>query len=152
MRYGRIFGAVGLATLLFMGCGDDPAAADAGADVVADVVADGVADAAPDAVFDAKSDTDVPLTPSGCIPSSCDDGSQCTVDECDTALLTCKHTFKPKGTPCGCGDVGTCFDGTCIDGKGACSSNAECEDGFACTRDRCDGCQCVVEPIPECKE
>jgi hypothetical protein len=156
MRYGRIIGAIVLATLLMAACDDDPAKSDAGADtgadVAADVVADTVADAAPDTAVDANSDTDGAIGPTGCFPPTCDDGSPCTVDECDTALQTCNHTPILDGTPCGCGNVGQCFAGTCIDGQGVCNSNAQCNDGFVCTFDRCDGCQCVTEPIPDCIE
>ncbi len=152
MRYGRIVGAIGLATLLLMGCGDDPASADA--DVTTDVAADGAADAAADsssdAAVDAKSDTDGAVEPTGCFPPSCDDKSPCTVDECDTVLQRCTHTPKPQGTPCGCANAGTCFESTCVGGDGVCSSNADCDDGFPCTFDRCDGCQCLTEPIPDC--
>ncbi|MEZ4266855.1 MAG: hypothetical protein R3F39_10790 [Myxococcota bacterium] len=152
MRCGRIIGAIGLATLLFMGCSDDSASADAGVDAVADVASDAVADAVPDAVADATGDTDVPVGPTGCVPPSCDDGNQCTVDECDTALLTCKHTPKTDGAACGCLDAGQCFASTCVGGNGVCDSNAQCDDGFGCTADRCDGCKCVTEVIPDCVE
>ena len=100
----------------------------------------------------------------------CDDGSQCTVDACDSAA-GCTH----EGLSCDDGDLCTtdgcepatgcehaaidcglldtsCSTGVCDDQSGVCVSEpipgASCDDGDACTSDGCaeDG-SCLHEPL-----
>jgi hypothetical protein len=156
MYYRRLIGATGLAFLLFTSLGCDDGAPGADADAVLDVpvLADTVTlpDADVAVTPDVAADGEVTTGPTGCPPPGCDDGNVCTADECDAATQTCKHTSLTDGTACGCGDSGQCFAGTCVNGQGVCNTNADCDDAFACTYDRCDGCQCVVEAIPDCVE
>jgi slime mold repeat-containing protein len=67
---------------------------------------------------------------------SCDDGNPCTTDRCDPDV-GCTHATVADGTPCSDGDVcngeETCRAGTCAAGAAP-----SCDDGDACTVDRCD--------------
>ena len=87
-----------------------------------------------------------------CIATSskdCNDGNLCTADSCSVsgsganAKLSCKHTPS----------TGACFDGdactvkTCIKGVCKVGGAVKCDDGIACTEDKCDaksGCFAVT--------
>jgi hypothetical protein len=98
-------------------------------------------------------------------PLECDDGDPCTRDFCDPAA-GCAHAEDQcpmscaalldgarcaDGTVCTRGDA--CAGGVCVPGP-----SVNCDDGDACTRDRCDavlGCiyteEAVVFPcVPDC--
>ncbi len=65
---------------------------------------------------------------------SCDDGNVCTKDSCDSAA-GCKHA--PATGPCP--DADPCTSGAaCKAGKCAAGSSKSCDDGQACTADKCD--------------
>ncbi|MCB9521543.1 MAG: hypothetical protein H6699_11805, partial [Myxococcales bacterium] len=75
----------------------------------------------------------------------CNDGNDCTVDRCDSAL-GCVEDHRPDGVACDDGDACTeadaCFGGMC---EGA---PLGCDDGNDCTADRCDAeLGCVSEPL-----
>ena len=79
----------------------------------------------------------------------CDDGSICTADSCDTdagCLYDPDHEQASCLTPAG--QVGACESGVCTP---ECTGNAECDDGIACTRDRCDTTTgtCIFEAVNE---
>ncbi|MBM4394508.1 MAG: hypothetical protein FJ087_02320 [Deltaproteobacteria bacterium] len=67
--------------------------------------------------------------------TSCDDGNDCTRDTCDPAA-GCGHEAL-TGTPCADGSActggDTCAAGACVPGPAVL-----CDDGNACTDDRCD--------------
>jgi slime mold repeat-containing protein len=67
-------------------------------------------------------------------PVSCDDGNPCTGDSCDPATGSCFRAMLSG--PCSDGDVCTdsdsCMAGNCV------GSPRNCDDGIACTGDRCD--------------
>ena len=81
----------------------------------------------------------------------CADGDACTLDACEQATATCIHT------PVGCLGFGGCAlaDGVCLADVGcvflpdpacsaACSSDAECDTGSACSAGTCDDGACTV--------
>ena len=66
---------------------------------------------------------------------SCDDGNPCTTGSCD-ATSDCGQTNVADTTSCTVGgSTGQCQSGSCVIG---CTSNAECDDGVACTDDSCN--------------
>ncbi len=88
-------------------------------------------------------------SPGGCTKGSplvCSDGKACTFDSCKKAL-GCAYPFAPKATvcdddsPCTTGDhcdgTGKC-EGTPQAGPGCCTKDADCDDGYGCTTDKCD--------------
>lgn len=89
----------------------------------------------------------------------CDDGDPCTQDGCDEVLNRCDHTpvLEPgsEGPP---GDQ-TCANGVDDDCDGwtdgddpncrACTRDADCDDGFACTDDACVGQVCINVPLAD---
>ena len=85
---------------------------------------------------------------------SCDDGSDCTVDQCHPNRAEgnqCTHQKKPVGTACVGEDEACCSFGAC-DASGACTLSQGC----AQTPDPCDAdvvcdtetCQCEPGPLP----
>jgi len=62
------------------------------------------------------------------LPKNCADTDPCTVDTCDAATGNC------VGTPVTCPTGQRCFEGSCVP---ICTTNAECDDGVACTHDAC---------------
>ncbi|MCA9610729.1 MAG: putative metal-binding motif-containing protein, partial [Myxococcales bacterium] len=101
-------------------------------------------------------------------PLTCDDGIDCTLDECVEAIGACQST--PDSTRCGAGlmclvgvgcDVVTCTSDadcddrrpcngaeTCVDGTCAPGPRPLCDDGIDCTVDECidDAGGCVFTP------
>lgn len=76
---------------------------------------------------------------SECSAASCDDGNPCTSDEC-TITGQCSHGIRAAelcndGKRCVYG--GECEDGVCV-GK-----VKNCDDGIACTTDKCGASDCV---------
>jgi hypothetical protein len=79
------------------------------------------------------------------VPRSCDDGDPCTVDSCDSET-GCSHVPLAEGSACAapdrCQAPGTCRAGVCEPGP-----SLSCDDGDACTEDRCDlNVGCVNTP------
>lgn len=87
-------------------------------------------------------------------PETCDDGSACTFDLCDSDA-GCVHI--PSESPCCVGATSICEDGDpctvdlCDPGTGGCTSEpsaAKCDDSDACTSDDvCSGGACVGAPV-----
>ncbi len=86
-----------------------------------------------------------------CVPGTaveCADAVECTVDACDPATGTCSHTA----------DTARCDDGAFCNGAETCNPASGCQtgpaptcnDGVACTADRCDESmrRCVYTPNP----
>jgi hypothetical protein len=86
-----------------------------------------------------------------CVPGAavrCDDGVECTVDRCDPGTGTCASVA----------DTGRCDDGRFCNGAETCDPTRgcragtppACDDGVACTTDRCDDAErrCVYTPNP----
>jgi len=83
----------------------------------------------------------------GSVPVDCDDGNDCTDDNCDP-VLGCWYEYL-SGTACDDGDECTvdeeCLDGICIPG-----GPLDCDDGDVCTYDHClPDSGCVYEPYPD---
>ena len=93
------------------------------------------------------------------VPSVCDDGNPCTIDECD-ATDGCSHE------PVVCSLFETCVSGNCVPScdnthdcdpgqacqKGGCvddcESDTDCRDGDPCTLDECDtNAECTNEAL-----
>jgi hypothetical protein len=95
---------------------------------------DGGADAV-SGLADAHADADPELGGPCVDDGQCDDGVPCTFDRCDTALARCRHVA----------DDGKCDDGVFCNGRERClravgcqpGPVVSCEDGTACTIDRC---------------
>ncbi|MSP90997.1 MAG: hypothetical protein EXR79_04210 [Myxococcales bacterium] len=106
----------------------------------------------------------------------CEDGSQCTIDQCDP-VVGCVAVALGQGSACVPGDpckqAGVCDKGTCVPtvavscddgtpcttdtcaaGKGTCvheAAGGTCNDGNACTEsDTCQGSVCVGKSIETC--
>ncbi len=83
----------------------------------------------------------------GClVDADCDDGVECTQDNCDLALGIC--SFAPDDALCDdldgcttdrCETAGCVFEPT----PGCCTESAQCDDGNPCTDDLCEAGQCV---------
>ena len=61
----------------------------------------------------------------------CDDGNECTSDDCDTTVEMCVHSPIPDGTQCDLdGSPGVCIGGTCNEPVAACTdlTAGSCED------------------------
>jgi len=79
------------------------------------------------------------LSDTNCISCSsdadCDDGNKCTADSCVGGI--CKNTNVANGTSCSdgvyCNGVEACQSGTCTSGQ-----KVLCDDGDACTSDKCN--------------
>lgn len=104
------------------------------------------------------------VNPSGCVPSDCEDGLACTQDQCvddrcehvavDTlceaeqrcdAVAGCVASTCERDEDCDNGDacdgVETCMGSKCIAGE-----PLDCDDGLACTVDRCVNGVCEQMP------
>jgi hypothetical protein len=87
-----------------------------------------------------------PDGPRGCQGASeCDDGDECTTDECDRWTGQCVHQSSCCASPADCDDGQACTEDVCEGGackhaplQGCCAGNADCDDGDACTEDTCD--------------
>jgi hypothetical protein len=86
------------------------------------------------------------------VDAQCDDGDPCSADACDALYGTCTATLIQ------CEATGPCTVGECVPGVGCkqtpiagcvtdCGTDADCEDGQACTTDACAGGTCVYTPI-----
>jgi len=78
-------------------------------------------------------------SPGGCVhdPLSCDDGSACTDDTCNSQS-GCQYT------PHACDDGNACTGDSCDPATGCLTAPVSCDDGDPCTDDSCDsqsGCQ-----------
>lgn len=79
-------------------------------------------------------------------PRDCNDGNLCTDDLCDPAR-GCVH----RPNQAWCDDQDPCTSGDRCD-LGVCRGvlTQTCEDGDPCTLDRCEGGNCLHQPLPEC--
>ena len=86
------------------------------------------------------------------LDTDCEDGNPCSGDRCLDG--ECHRFYMPDGTvcadngmPCSVGSV--CVFGTCWGG-----APVDCDDGDACTADRCEPLSgaCVSEPLCDCPE
>ncbi|NMC69789.1 MAG: hypothetical protein GYA57_06930 [Myxococcales bacterium] len=79
-------------------------------------------------------------------PIDCDDGVECTRDRCDPATGTCSHT--PLDSRCNDGDV--CNGAEICDPVWGCEPGTavDCDDGVACTDDRCDSGTGACSHVP----
>lgn len=109
-------------------------------------IAEGGALRAPDAGTDAGA---------GCQQDQeCDDGNECTVDEC--AAGSCRSSARGAGTACGSPEQSECSLPDTCDGAGSCVPNDAlaatlCGRGASdgCTADACDGAgACVAVDLP----
>jgi hypothetical protein len=79
----------------------------------------------------------------GCDDGTCptlDDLDACTIDECQNG--TAVHTYLGDGHPCFMGRLeGACTGGFCI---ASCATDADCDDGRACTKPLCANGACVL--------
>jgi formylglycine-generating enzyme required for sulfatase activity len=73
-------------------------------------------------------------------PVLCEDGSECTMDECDPETGECSHTSLPNNGPC---PNGVCFDGVCQ------CAHVECVDVCCIQGAVCHEEQCC---IPDCQD
>lgn len=94
------------------------------------------------------------------VPSLCDDGNPCTIDDCDAAT-GCSHEpmicslfescvagdcVPSCNTTRECEEGQACRQGGCVNG---CEGDTDCLDGDSCTIDECDTRQsCQHEPVP----
>ncbi len=78
---------------------------------------------------------------------NCDDGIQCTLDECDPTNGQCKYT--PFSGICNDGNQCNGIE-TCVVGSGCVAGTAlTCDDGIACTSDTCmASLGCSYQPDP----
>src|SRR5439155_1263172 len=82
-------------------------------------------------------------------PLVCNDNNPCTSDSCDP-VSGCKATPLPDGASCSdgrfCDGAETCHAGACAPGPAP-----SCDDGNACTADRCDLQldKCVSAAVPD---
>jgi hypothetical protein len=81
---------------------------------------------------------------------ACEDGIDCTLDQCDEITNSCTH--EPRNSLCSddefCTGVELCISGTgCVDGP-----PPNCTDGVACTADSCDEANdgCIHEASDAC--
>ena len=121
---------------------DDASAEMAQLDEAADSESDTVA--AEVAQVDADPDT----TPvDNCGDKTCDDGKQCTLDDCDPKV-GCINVNAKVGTPCDDGSACTSSDACQL--SGSCVGSAViCDDGKPCTVDSCgptSGCKHTAAP------
>jgi hypothetical protein len=117
-------------------------------------------------------DTEADATTSCTSNADCDDGVDCTEDQCTVSRI-CQHTAIdsrcPEGTYChlsegcieGCEVDADCDNGLWCDGDEHCRtwgcepamSGRDCNDGNDCTRDACDEDRdtCTHDLYPECE-
>jgi len=82
-------------------------------------------------------------------PKSCDDGNFCTTDSCDAITGECIHQCN-EGTACNDGNPETIEDKCqlvggscqCLGHTPACTNDSDCNDGNACTEDKCQDYHC----------
>jgi hypothetical protein len=88
------------------------------------------------------------------VDTDCEDGSPCTLDDCDPSTFTCTST--PIAGCCvtdsDCDDGDACTDAVCDAGTCVIDYNtAPCDDGDDCTDgDACDLGRCLGELDPDC--
>ncbi|MFH1439380.1 MAG: hypothetical protein ABIG89_02365, partial [Candidatus Woesearchaeota archaeon] len=71
--------------------------------------------------------------------SDCDDGNECTDNECNGGV--CEYVDSADDTAC---SGGICCAGSC--GAPVCENNADCDDSNTCSEDTCnDGGTCVAQ-------
>jgi hypothetical protein len=70
-----------------------------------------------------------------CDDVDCDDGNECTDNDCNPANGNCVNEPVDNGTECDGGD-GTCFDGMCVEIDRC--EDVDCDDGNECTDDVCN--------------
>jgi cysteine-rich repeat protein len=72
-----------------------------------------------------------------------------TAGTCNPATGTCSNPSRPNNSPCddadACTSADSCQGGVCqgLTVAGCCRTDVECDDGFACTEDRCIDRACV---------
>jgi hypothetical protein len=87
---------------------------------------------------------DTEQTPAACSAckqaDDCDDGNECTTDGCDQGV--CEHLTLVSGTPC---DGGYCngVPGVELCVAFPCKTDADCDDGVACTVESCESLHCA---------
>lgn len=84
-----------------------------------------------------------------CAAVGCDDGDECTLDNCDPASGACTNPVAPNGTSCDFGGLpGICISGICEDAM--LCDGIDCDDGNVCTDDYCDPLDgsCQHDPVP----
>ncbi len=66
----------------------------------------------------------------------CDDGNDCTINECDTEVNECIEEYEETGNDCTSDDVddGFCHQGECLEG---CENDDECEGGVYDDKNYC---------------
>jgi len=90
---------------------------------------------------------EVVVPASTCDPLACDDGEECTADDC--AADGCTHSPLPDGTLCAprVGGFGTCFSGACEAVE--CTEASHCDDGDACNGiETCDASGACMAGAP----
>ena len=83
-------------------------------------------------------DWTVPVTCYGadlCDDVDCDDGNECTDNECNPVNGTCINESVEDGTECDSG-AGSCWNGECVQIDRC--QGIDCDDGNECTDDECD--------------
>ncbi|MDH3727537.1 MAG: hypothetical protein OER77_08410 [Myxococcales bacterium] len=72
-----------------------------------------------------------------CAGVVCDDGNECTMDDCDPMDGQCDHSNMVDGTACDFGGFpGVCTVGVCEDAM--LCAGVDCDDSNECTADTCD--------------
>ncbi len=96
---------------------------------------------------DAGVDGSDAATDAGCVmDEQCDDMVSCTMDRCVGG--TCEHT--PDDSACTTGDVCDPVDGC---GGRPCDDNADCDDGSFCNgMETCVAMHCATSPAPSCND
>jgi hypothetical protein len=78
--------------------------------------------------------------------ADCDDGNECTDETCDDCGSCHRDTVSSECDSCDRnGERGVCIQGVCREPE--CSTNADCDDGIACTDDVCDDCYSCRNPV-----
>ena len=84
-----------------------------------------------------------------CDVVGCDDGNECTTDNCDLATGSCTNPVAADGSACDFGGLpGICISGLCEDAM--LCDGVNCDDGNICTDDSCDPQDglCDHDPVP----
>ena len=83
-----------------------------------------------------------------CEGVDCDDGNECTDNDCNSTSGTCINAPIEDGTECD-GGAGTCSAGECVE-VDLCEG-VDCDDGNECTDNDCDSTSgtCINEPIED---
>lgn len=108
---------------------------------------------------------DVENPPTGCqSDDECDDGDECTNDECDSTSGLCSSTYddtisgcelcNSENNPLICDSGDDCIESNCNQVTGECvTSPKNCDDSDPCTNDTCENGQCrnvLDTTIPGC--